>query len=204
MTDHSRYYITAAFLLGVALTAAYQNWSIEHASEQSEGRLKQQQRLISKFSKITDLDNIKKSLAEIEQSLEKGGGNIKEGIEGCIGDTPLIKIKSLSEATGCDILAKAEVIEGCKDERTTGMLTFNVQFLNGAGNSPKDRVALSIIQMVRLSYTCSLKLCTECTQAEEKGLLIPHSGDTIYEGTVGSTGISLAAICRARGYKAHM
>jgi cysteine synthase A len=41
-------------------------------------------------------------------------------------------------------------------------------------------------------------------KAEEKGLLIPHSGDTIYEGTVGSTGISLAAICRARGYKAHM
>lgn len=41
-------------------------------------------------------------------------------------------------------------------------------------------------------------------KAEEKGLLVPHSGDTIYEGTVGSTGISLAAICRARGYKAHM
>jgi cysteine synthase A len=41
-------------------------------------------------------------------------------------------------------------------------------------------------------------------QAEEKGLLVPNSGDTVYEGTVGSTGISLAAICRARGYKAHM
>jgi cysteine synthase A len=41
-------------------------------------------------------------------------------------------------------------------------------------------------------------------EAEEKGLLVPNSGDTVYEGTVGSTGISLAAICRARGYKAHM
>ena len=28
--------------------------------------------------------------------------------------------------------------------------------------------------------------------------------DTIYEGTVGSTGISLATLCRARGYKAHI
>ena len=45
---------------------------------------------------------------------------------------------------------------------------------------------------------------TDNQKAEEKGLLVPHSGDTIYEGTVGSTGISLAAICRARGYKAHM
>lgn len=40
-----------------------------------------------------------------------GGPTILEGVEECIGNTPLIKIKSLSEATGCDILAKAEVRE---------------------------------------------------------------------------------------------
>ncbi|KAL9103218.1 MAG: hypothetical protein Q9163_001705 [Psora crenata] len=33
---------------------------------------------------------------------------IPEGIEACIGGTPLFRIRSLSEATGCDILAKAE------------------------------------------------------------------------------------------------
>jgi cysteine synthase A len=77
-------------------------------------------------------------------------------------------LASLSEATGCEILAKAE-------------------FLNGAGNSPKDRVALAMI-----------------SNAEAEGLLVPGRGDTIYEGTVGSTGISLAAVCRARGYKAYM
>lgn len=93
---------------------------------------------------------------------------IQLGIESTIGNTPLIVIKSLSEATGCTILAKCE-------------------FLNGAGNSPKDRVALSII-----------------TRAEEEGFLTPYSGDTIYEGTVGSTGISLATLARARGYKAHI
>lgn len=93
---------------------------------------------------------------------------IKEGIEGTIGNTPLIKIKSLSDYTGCEILAKAE-------------------FLNGAGNSPKDRVALNMI-----------------VTAEEEGLLVPGRGDCIYEGTVGSTGISLAAIARARGYRAYM
>lgn len=35
---------------------------------------------------------------------------IPEGIEACIGNTPLIKIKSLSEWTGCELLAKAEVL----------------------------------------------------------------------------------------------
>lgn len=91
-----------------------------------------------------------------------------DGIEACIGNTPLIKIQSLSEATGCTILAKAE-------------------FLNGAGNSPKDRVALNMIR-----------------EAEAQGLLVPHRGDAIYEGTVGSTGISLATLARAKGYRAHI
>ena len=35
-------------------------------------------------------------------------------------------------------------------------------------------------------------------------MLIPNSGDMIYEGTVGSTGISLATVCRAKGYRAYM
>jgi len=140
------------------------------AHPKSQDASKQQHKLLSRLSKINDLETLKKTLVELESSLVKGeaGDDIKEGIEGCIGNTPLIRIKSLSEYTGCDILVKAE-------------------FLNGAGNSPKDRVALSIIEM-----------------AEERGLLVPNSGDTVYEGTVGSTGISLAAICRARGYKAHI
>lgn len=93
---------------------------------------------------------------------------IRSGVEGLIGNTPLVKLQALSAATGCEILAKCE-------------------FLNGAGNSPKDRVALSMIN-----------------EAEEAGILQPGRGDVVYEGTVGSTGISLAAVCRARGYRAHM
>ncbi|KAL9105514.1 MAG: hypothetical protein Q9187_008698, partial [Circinaria calcarea] len=129
---------------------------------------------------------------------------IVEGIEGTIGNTPLVRIKSLSEATGCEILGKAE-------------------FLNGAGGSPKDRVAVGIIQMVILFYPnqisnyffilfvmtyegvqCVSETFFSPSQAEEKGFLRPHSGDVIYEGTVGSTGISLATLCRAKGYRAHM
>ena len=99
---------------------------------------------------------------------EQGAQPDSIGIESTIGSTPLFVIKSLSQHTGCTILAKAEL-------------------LNGTGGSPKDRVALSII-----------------TSAEQSGLLASFSGDTVYEGTVGSTGISLATICRARGYLAHI
>ncbi|KDD75639.1 pyridoxal-phosphate dependent enzyme [Helicosporidium sp. ATCC 50920] len=51
---------------------------------------------------------------------------IADGLLGLIGNTPLVRIRSLSEATGCEILAKAE-------------------FLN-PGGSIKDRVAKSILQ----------------------------------------------------------
>jgi cysteine synthase A len=88
--------------------------------------------------------------------------DIKPGFVGTIGNTPLIRLESFSEETGCEILGKAE-------------------FLN-PGGSVKDRAALYIIK-----------------DAEEKGLLKP--GGTVVEGTAGNTGIGLAHICNAKGYK---
>jgi cysteine synthase len=88
--------------------------------------------------------------------------NIKNGFVGTVGNTPLIRLNSFSEETGCEILGKAE-------------------FLN-PGGSVKDRAALYIIE-----------------DAEKKGLLKP--GGTVVEGTAGNTGIGLAHICNAKGYK---
>ncbi|KAI6121841.1 tryptophan synthase beta subunit-like PLP-dependent enzyme [Pisolithus sp. B1] len=92
-----------------------------------------------------------------------GCGEILDGVPGLIGNTPLVRINSLSEALGVEILGKAE-------------------YLN-PGGSVKDRVALRMIQ-----------------DAERQGLLHPRTGSRIFEGTVGSTGISIATIARARGY----
>ncbi|MBD9372071.1 cysteine synthase A [Rhizobium sp. ARZ01] len=79
-----------------------------------------------------------------------------------IGNTPLIRLKGASEATGCTILGKAE-------------------FLN-PGQSVKDRAALWIIRA-----------------AEKAGQLRP--GGVIVEGTAGNTGIGLAMVAQALGYR---
>ncbi|CAK7264837.1 Cysteine synthase 2 [Sporothrix epigloea] len=107
------------------------------------------------------------SLLTSSRELHNSVPPVVNGIGGCIGGTPMIRIRSLSEISGCEILAKAE-------------------FLN-PGGSPKDRVALSVIRA-----------------AEARGLLVPYRGDTVYEGTSGSTGISIATLARALGYRAHI
>ena len=76
-----------------------------------------------------------------------------------IGQTPLIRLNRASEATGCEILGKAEFM-----------------------NPVKDRAALYIIR-----------------DAERRGLLRP--GGRIVEGTAGNTGIGLAMVGQALGYR---
>jgi cysteine synthase A len=88
--------------------------------------------------------------------------SVTEGFSGSVGNTPLIRLRRISEETGCEILGKAE-------------------FMN-PGGSVKDRAAKWIV-----------------LDAERRGALKP--GGTVVEGTAGNTGIGLAHVCNARGYK---
>ncbi|KAI9223971.1 tryptophan synthase beta subunit-like PLP-dependent enzyme [Blastocladiella britannica] len=71
--------------------------------------------------------------------------------------------------------------------RLTGCEIYAKAEFTNPGGSSKDRVALAILRA-----------------AEQRGVLVPHTGATVYEGTVGSTGISLAVLARALGYRCHI
>jgi cysteine synthase len=88
--------------------------------------------------------------------------DIKNDVIEAIGNTPLIKLRRASEATGCTILGKAE-------------------FMN-PGQSVKDRAAKQII-----------------LEAEKRGEIRP--GGLVVEATAGNTGIGLALVANARGYR---
>lgn len=79
-----------------------------------------------------------------------------------IGNTPLVKLNSVTKGIKGTVLAKVEY--------------FN------PGNSVKDRIALKMIE-----------------DAEKDGTLKP--GGTIIEGTSGNTGMGLALVAQAKGYK---
>jgi cysteine synthase A len=87
---------------------------------------------------------------------------MRAGFLDAVGHTPLIKLRRISEETGCEVLGKAE-------------------FMN-PGGSVKDRAARAIV-----------------LTAERNGELGP--GGTVVEGTAGNTGIGLAHVCNARGYR---
>src|ERR1700737_3423128 len=87
---------------------------------------------------------------------------VRAGIVEAIGNTPLIKLRRVSEETGCTILGKAE-------------------FMN-PGQSVKDRPAREII-----------------LQAEKRGEI--KAGGLGVESTAGNTGIGLALVANARGYR---
>ncbi|WP_419815453.1 cysteine synthase A [Glacieibacterium sp.] len=88
--------------------------------------------------------------------------SIARNVIDLIGNTPLIKLRGPSEASGATILGKCE-------------------FMN-PGGSVKDRAALFILE-----------------DAEARGLIQP--GGTIVEGTAGNTGIGLAVVANAKGYR---
>ena len=88
--------------------------------------------------------------------------DFRKDIIEAIGHTPLIQLWRASQATGCNILGKAE-------------------FMN-PGQSVKDRPARQMI-----------------LDAEKRGEL--KAGGLVVEATAGNTGIGLALVANARGYR---
>jgi cysteine synthase len=88
--------------------------------------------------------------------------SIAEDVTQLIGNTPLVRLRRVTEGAVADVVAKLE-------------------FFNPA-NSVKDRIGVAMLDA-----------------AEQAGLIKPDT--IILEPTSGNTGIALAMVCAARGYR---
>jgi len=88
--------------------------------------------------------------------------NIADDVTQLIGNTPLVRLRRVTEGVGAQVVAKLE-------------------FFNPA-HSVKDRIGVAMINA-----------------AEDAGLIGPDT--IIVEPTSGNTGIALAMVCAARGYR---
>jgi cysteine synthase A len=96
------------------------------------------------------------------QSLIREASGIADDITQLVGNTPLVRLRRVTEGCAAEVLAKLE-------------------FFNPA-HSVKDRIGVAMIDA-----------------AERSGLLRPDS--IVLEPTSGNTGIALAMVCAARGYR---
>ena len=87
---------------------------------------------------------------------------VADNVTELIGNTPLVRLRRISEESGSNVVAKLE-------------------FAN-PGGSVKDRIGLAMVEA-----------------AEREGKIGPDT--VILEPTSGNTGIALALVCAARGYK---
>ena len=100
---------------------------------------------------------------------------INNNIYETIGNTPLVRFRNDTNVTNTAIVTESDSATGLAE------ILIKLEAFN-PGGSVKDRVALAMIEA-----------------AEEQGLLI--DGMTIVEPTSGNTGIGLAMIGAAKGYK---
>ena len=98
----------------------------------------------------------------MENSMDLKNKLKSTGLLQVIGNTPMLKVQSLSKITGSDIFMKCEHLN--------------------PGGTIKDRPAMHMV-----------------VEAIASGVLKP--GMTIVEGTAGNTGIGLALVGQALGYK---
>lgn len=126
--DHykPRLYLTSAFIAGILLALGFKDFypDLERRFRQARAaRLVKANGSNSSGSTsagagVCDANENKNERISLEDhTIAAGGGgwddkgvsDVRDGIEACVGNTPLFRIKSLSEETGCEIFAKAEV-----------------------------------------------------------------------------------------------
>ena len=102
------FYATISFAAGVLFGLNFKNIYL-NIERKYRGHLKEQRSAANSLSLRDNHINLHDHEEQSQKPRDRV--EIQEGVESCVGNTRLLRIKSLSDATGCEILAKAEVFD---------------------------------------------------------------------------------------------
>ena len=107
MENRPKLYATAAFAAGILIALGFKDFYPDLESRFRRRHTANKTTIAG--TGLNEGNHINLEDHEKNVVVEETVVDVGEGIEACIGNTPLFKIKSLSEETGCEIFGKAEV-----------------------------------------------------------------------------------------------
>ena len=119
MENRPKLYATVAFVAGVLVCLGFKDI---YPDLERRYRRRYGVRKTLAGEGLSNDDQIHLEDHEAHNDKDEKALDVPIGIEACIGSTPLFKIKSLSEATGCEILGKAEVCQFVIKSEKKGVL----------------------------------------------------------------------------------
>lgn len=111
MEHRPKLYATTGFIAGILLTLGFKEF---YPDLERRFRLRHAANKTVAGTGVRDDDDKYpidlEDHTKLASAKHEGAVDVAEGIEACVGNTPLFRIRSLSEATGSEIIAKAEVL----------------------------------------------------------------------------------------------
>ncbi len=120
ITRYSRSHRKSTFLIGVFTGLVLGLGSITSVFFLAERRERRRRRRKLRSYGLDEEDEEERRRRELRgrDPIQIRSGQVVRGVEGLIGNTPLMRINSLSDATGCEILGKAEFLNPAGRPRT--------------------------------------------------------------------------------------
>jgi cysteine synthase A len=134
-----------------------------------------------------------------QQRQDKTSDGGMSAYEALIGNTPLVKLERLSQLVGRSIHVKMESLNPGGTGKDRAAL-YMIRQAESTGHLPPPSASSDAASSSKWTTTKALDSNDAIEDSIRRAMMQSRTGGLVVEGTSGSTGISLATLCAARGH----